>query len=51
MSKNEGGFIVPDHIAIWLDRWRLLQLLSDLAGDGKCYYFDNQGLRYVKGDS
>lgn len=45
---KEGGYPVPDRIAIWLYRWQFLQLLAERAGLRKAYYFDSKGMRYYK---
>lgn len=45
---DEGGYIVPDNIAIWFYRLFLLQILSDLAQENKGYFFDSEGLKYFK---
>lgn len=42
---KEGGYPIPDRIAIWLLRVVLLQLLADREGAGKFYWVDNKGIR------
>lgn len=42
---KDGGYPVPDRIAIWLYRYQLLQLLADREGASKVYWFDDKGMR------
>ncbi len=49
MAENitdEGGYPVPDRIAIWLVRLWFIQLLADKAELGKAYFFDSNGFHY-----
>ena len=45
-ANEEGGYPVPDRIAIWLVRLWFIQLLADKAELGKAYFFDSNGFHY-----
>lgn len=47
--NEEGGYTVPDSIAITLYRWQLLELLIKRAGLNHCYFFDIRGWHVIKG--
>jgi len=45
--NNEGGYPIPDNIAIWLLRLRLIQILACRVGADKLYYFNNTGFHFI----
>ena len=45
---DEGGYIVPEAIGVWLYRWQLLQLLADRANLNRVYFFTNLGLCVIE---
>lgn len=50
MDNREGGYTIPDNIAIQLLQLFLLQLLSERARLKNFYYFDRSGFKVIKGE-
>jgi hypothetical protein len=46
--ENEGGYTVPNHIAIWFYRLSLLQLLANRSKLKRFYFFNNKGIYFYE---